>query len=112
MLGEQQTLEGLAAWLERFSSFVSLAGPTVLLLEIAGSLRLFDGLKALRKNIARGLRGLGFDASMAIAPTPLAATWLARAGQRACIRDTTNLAPALRRLSIGCLDWPGVNQSR
>ena len=106
LLREQQTLEGLAAWLERFSSFVSIAGPAVLLLEIAGSLRLFGGLKALRKSIAEGLRGLGFEASLAIAPTPLAATWLARAGRRACIRDAANLASVLRRLSLDCLDWP------
>ena len=106
LLKEQQALEGLAAWLERFSSFVSIAASDALLLEIAGSLRLFSGLRELRKKISAGLRELGFDASLAIAPTPLAATWLARAGQRVCIRETANLAPVLRRLPIGCLDWP------
>ena len=99
-------LERLAAWLERFSSFVSMAGPDVLLLEIAGSLRLFGGLRELRQKISRGLVELGFTASLAIAPTPLAATWLARSGQRACLQDTANLTPALRRLSLACLDWP------
>ena len=103
---EQQTLERLAAWLERFSSFVSMAGPDVLLLEIAGSLRLFGGLQALRQALSRGLRDLGFTAALAIAPTPLAATWLARAARRVCIRDTANLGPALRRLPLACLDWP------
>ena len=103
---EQQVLERLAAWLEQFSSFVSIAGPDVLLLEIAGSLRLFGGLRELRRKISAGLRGLGFDASLSIAPTPLAATWLARAGQRVCIREMTSLAPALRRLPLGCLGWP------
>ncbi len=103
---EQQVLERLAAWLEHFSSCVSIAGPDVLLLEIAGSLRLFGGLRELRREISNGLRGLGFDASLSIAPTPLAATWLARAGQRICIRETTNLAPVLRRLPLGCLGWP------
>ena len=39
LLGEQQALEGLATWLERFSSFVCIADRDVLLLEIAGSLR-------------------------------------------------------------------------
>ena len=106
LLREQQALEGLATWLERFSSFVSIADHNVLLLEIAGSLRLFDGLQALRQKISRGLRELGFMAMPAIAPTPLAATWLARAGRRACIRDETNLVPALRKLSIACLNWP------
>ncbi|MDJ0701203.1 MAG: hypothetical protein QNJ07_15250 [Woeseiaceae bacterium] len=105
-LREQQTLEALAAWLERFSSFVCIAERNVLLLEIAGSLRLFGGLQSLRKRIADELRDKGFHAALAIAPTPLAATWLARAGRRVCIRDTANLATAIRKLPIGCLEWP------
>ena len=105
-LREQQALEGLAGWLERFSSVVSITGHDVLLLEVAGSLRLFGGLRNLRQNILRGLQGLGFTASPAIAPTPLAATWLARAGRRVCIRDSANLAGALRGLPLACLDWP------
>jgi protein ImuB len=105
-LREQQTLEALAGWLERFSSFVSIAGRDVLLLEVAGSLRLFGGLQRLRKRIACELHDKGFNASLAIAPTPLAATWLARAGRRSCIRDTANLAAALRKLPLYCLDWP------
>ena len=103
---EQQTLESLAAWLERFSSCVSIVGPDVLVLEIAGSLRLFGGLRALRRQIAEGLQAKGFDANLAIAPTPLAATWIARFGRRACIREATNLMPVLRRLPLRCLDWP------
>jgi hypothetical protein len=47
VIREQQVLELLATWLEQFSSFVCVAGPDVLLLEIAGSLRLFGGLKSL-----------------------------------------------------------------
>lgn len=103
---EQLVLEALAAWLEEFSSFVSLAGKDVLLLEIAGSLRLFGGLPHLRQEISQGLRAKGFSAAMAIAPTPLAATWLARAGRRSCIRATENLKAALRKLSLSCLEWP------
>ena len=45
LLREQQALEGLTTWLERFSSFVAIADHNVLLLEIAGSLRLFNGLQ-------------------------------------------------------------------
>lgn len=107
LLREQQALEGLATWLEQFSSFVSIAGHDVLLLEIAGSLRLFGGLRELRQKISKGLRDLGFTASLAIAPTPLAATWLARSGRRVCIRDVVNLAPVLRKLRLAYLNWPG-----
>jgi protein ImuB len=103
---EQQVLELLATWLEQFSSFVSIAGPDVLLLEIAGSLRLFGGLKSLRRQVAAGLEAQGFEASLAIAPTPLAATWLARGGQRACVREPANIIAALRGLPLSCLDWP------
>lgn len=103
---EQQALEVLASWLERFSSFVSIAGENVLLLEIAGSLRLFGGLKHLRQKISAGLRAQGFAASLAIAPTPLAATWLARAGRRVCVRLDANLGSALRKLPLACLNWP------
>ena len=106
VLREQQVLEALANWLERFSSFVCIADRDVLLLEIAGSLRLFGGIRPLRKRIAEGLRQHGFDASLAIAPTPLAATWLARAGTRACIRDERNLKGALRHLPLTSLNWP------
>ena len=104
--GEQQALERLATWLERFSSFVCIADRDVLLLEIAGSLRLFGGLRELRQKISREIRELGFTGLFSIAPTPLAATWLARSGRRVCIRDETNLAPALRRLPLARLNWP------
>lgn len=106
LLREQQALEALATWLERFSSFVCIADRDVLLLEIAGSLRLFGGIRPLRKKISQGLRRHGFSASLAIAPTPLGATWLARAGSRACIRDIRNLKGALRELPLARLSWP------
>ena len=103
---EQQVLELLATWLEQFSSFVSIAGRDVLLLEIAGSLRLFGGLRCLRQQVAAGLEAQGFAASLAIAPTPLGATWLARARRRACIREPANIVAALRELPLQCLEWP------
>ncbi len=106
LVREQQVLERLASWLERFSSFVSIADKDLLLLEIAGSLRLFGGLPNLRQEILQGLGVLGFSAAVAIAPTPLAATWLARAGRRVCIRAAENLGPALRQLPLTCLHWP------
>jgi len=106
LLREQQALEGLASWLERFSSFVSIADHDVLVLEIAGSVRLFGGLQELRQKMSQGLRELALTAALAIAPTPLAATWMARAGRRVCIRDDRNLAAALRKLPLSCMDWP------
>ena len=107
-LREQQAIEALATWLEQFTSLVAIAGPDVLLLEIAGSLRLYGGLQSLRQQIATGLEQQGFKAQLAIAPTPLAATWLARAGRRACIRDGANITMALRTLPLTCLEWPAA----
>ncbi|MGI9219872.1 MAG: Y-family DNA polymerase [Woeseiaceae bacterium] len=106
VLREQQAVEQLASWLEQFTSVVSIAGHDVLLLEIAGSLRLYGGLPSLRQQAVAGLEQQGFQASLAIAPTPLAATWMARAGRRACVRDPANISSALRSLPLGCLDWP------
>jgi protein ImuB len=107
-LREQQVLEELAGWLERFSSWVTLAGEDVLLFEIAGSLRLFGGLKTFRQQVSTGLRELGFTAALAITPTPLAATWLAKGGRRACVRDPANLTAALRSVPLCCLGWPAA----
>jgi len=73
---------------------------------LAGSLKLFGGVKALRQRIVSGLASQGFNAATAIAPTPLAATWLARAGRKVCILDARNLNGKLGPLPLSCLGWP------
>lgn len=103
---EAQVLKGLAEWSEKFTAFTSIEAPSLLLLEIAGSQKLFGGIKPLRERIVRGLISQGFQVEVAIAPTPLAATWLARAGQKVCIRDARNLVGRLGPLPIHCLRWP------
>ena len=109
---ERQALETLATWAEQFTSFVSIEAPDILLLEIAGSLKLFGGLSSLRQSIATGLDERSFGGLLSIAPTPLAATWLAKAGRRACIQEEADLAGALSELPMRCLGWPGsVNES-
>ena len=109
---ERKALESLASWAERFTSFVSIEAPNVLLLEIAGSLKLFGGLSSLQQRIVAGLDALGFDAFFSIAPTPYASTWLAKAGRKASIRKEADLTGALSKLPIRCLGWPAsVNES-
>lgn len=103
---ERQVLETLAGWAERFTSFVTLELPDVLLLEIAASLKLFNGLEALRTKIVTEFEALGYSALPAIAPTPLAATWLARAGSRRSVVATERLHGALIDLPLACLAWP------
>ena len=46
LVAEQHALERVAAWAGQFTSRLSLAQPDALLLEIQGSLRLFNGLRS------------------------------------------------------------------
>ena len=103
---ETQALEKLAEWAEKFTSFVCIEAPSLLLLEIAGSLQLFGGVKALRQRIVSGLDNQGFSAAIAIAPTPLAATWFARVGRKVCVLDARHLNAKLAPLPLSCLGWP------
>jgi protein ImuB len=74
----QGTLETIAAWACQFTPKVSLEPPQALLLEVAGSLRLFDGLECLHQRLQSGVEEMGFTATLATAATPRAALWLAR----------------------------------
>jgi protein ImuB len=103
---ESRMLERLAGWAERFTSIVSIEPPDLLLLEVRGSLQLFGDLRALRQQVENGLELQGFRPSIAIAPTALGSTWLARAGEDVSIEDTRNLAGSLSLLPLRCLEWP------
>jgi len=103
---EERALKRLASWAEQFTSFVSIEAPSILLLEIAGSLRLFDGMKALRRRIVSGFGQQGFTANLALAPTPLASIWLAKSGREVCTDDPERLNNHLSALPLYCLNWP------
>ncbi len=102
---EAQALRTLAVRMERYTPMVSLE-PTALLLEIAGSLRLFGGLDSLWRCLEREIREQGFSVSMAAAPTPLASVWLARAGRNVSLVDPAVLTGTLAALPLHCLEWP------
>lgn len=72
------TLEHLAAWACQFTPRVSLEPPQALLAEVQGSLRYLGGLEAFLAKLRTGLAELGFEACVAVAPTPRAALWRAR----------------------------------
>ncbi|HVL36454.1 MAG TPA: DNA polymerase Y family protein [Burkholderiales bacterium] len=73
-------LEAIAAWACRFTPKVSLEPPQELLLEVQGSLRLFEGEAALLAQLRQGLEAMGFPARLATAPAARGALWLARSG--------------------------------
>jgi len=92
---EQSALEGIAAWMCRFTPRVSIESTQGVLAEVEGSLRLFGGLAALSTRVRTGLRDLGFGTRLASAPTATGAWWLARAGEERLIGPDTGLEVAL-----------------
>jgi protein ImuB len=106
LLAEQQTLERIAAWAGQFTSKVCLAPPNALLLEIQGSLRLFNGLRSLLLHLGGGLSDLGYAATIATAPTSTGARLLASAGMNSTVTDIARLEPMLAGLPLILLDQP------
>lgn len=103
---EEEALKRIAAWAIQFTPGVSIAGTSEVLLEIAGSLALFGGLKNLWNELVEGLRGLGYAASMACAPTPLAAQWFGRAGLAVRLRHADALRASLSALPLEVMEAP------
>ncbi|HRD92080.1 MAG TPA: DNA polymerase Y family protein [Accumulibacter sp.] len=109
---EQAALARLACWAGAFTSEVCCLPPQTLLLEVAGSLRLFGGVAVLFERIVAGCAEQGFAAQAALAPTPLAAQWLALAGDdRPCL-DAAQLPLRLGRLSLSMLAFSPQRQAR
>jgi protein ImuB len=103
---EARALYQLACWAGQFSPHVSMAGEEELLLEIGGCLRLFGGLEALCQQVHQGVTEQGFLPCMAVAPTPLAAQCLARAGSEDGLpvcRHPVNLREMLSPLPVETL---------
>lgn len=100
---EQAALTRLAHWAMQFSPLVSLVAPDGVLLEVRGSLRLFQGVEGLLTRLRQGLKQLGYRAQYAVAPTPLAATALARVSARAVVEDMHELPRHLAGLPLAAL---------
>jgi protein ImuB len=77
---ERTLLEALAVIGHRFTPSVTLEPPDGLLLEVQASLALFGGIERLRAALCEALGALAPGFRVAVAPTPLAALWLSRAG--------------------------------
>jgi protein ImuB len=106
---EAAALARLAAWAQQFTPLVSIELPDALLLEVRGSLKLFGGLAALIARLQVALTPLGYSAMLAVAPTPRAALWFARAGVDRRLDDASALPGALGALPLAVLGLdPGL----
>ena len=107
---ELQALYNFAGWAGQFTPSVSVQAAEGLLLEVDSTLSLHGGLSRLLVRIGKGITALGYQAQPGIAPTPLAAWWLAKAralGLRTRMCRTVELLPQrLAPLPLLLLDWP------
>ncbi len=103
---ERTALEHIAAWATQYTPMVSLIPPCTIVLEIGGSLALFAGLENLLAHLKAGLKALGYEARLGVAPTPLGATWLARAGTGEPVTDRCILRTRLQPLPTQVLNLP------
>lgn len=105
------TLQRLCLHAQRFTSLVSIEMPNALLLELKGSVKLFGSLESLHAGIDAAWARLALPVSSAVAPTTLAALWLARAGKHVRFEDSGALAGALADVPIGCTAWEAARLS-
>ena len=95
----------LACWAGRFTPQVNLA-PAALRLEISGSLRLFGGLTALLNLVRADLAAMDIRVQLAVAATPLAALWLARASDNVICLDLPATRERLAAVPLFALELP------
>jgi protein ImuB len=107
---ERQSLESLAAWAQMLTSMVSVETPESLLLEVAGSLKLFGSLESIKAKLHGELARRYRDFRFCVAPTATGALWLARAA-RADVLRWQQLAGSLAALPLSVTCWPSEVQA-
>lgn len=112
---EREALERIAAWASQFTPMTCIDARGVVL-EVASSLKLFGGHARLTTAVRQGMRELGFQATLGVAPTPLAARLFARAEAhgrpvRGCI-EVRELRDRVADLPLFLLDWPEKTLAR
>lgn len=100
---ETEALLGIAAWAMQFTPNVALDFPDTVLLEVSGSLKLFGGEESIERALLEEIAEMGFGASIAAASTPLAASWLSRAGIEHTVAQAAELAAVLSALPLAVL---------
>ena len=99
---ERAALHALACWAGSLTPRLSLTAEA-LLLEIGSCLRLFGGVESLVTAARDGCQAQGLTVELAVAPTPLAAQWLARNGTGAMCRDLSSMRQCLDSLPLDAL---------
>jgi protein ImuB len=107
---EQASLESLSTWAERLTSTVSLSPPDTVLLEVAGSVRLFGSLAAIKQKLGEELVRRRWAGRLCAAPTATAALWLAR-GAVEDVESLATLPGRLGSLPIRVTRWPLETQA-
>jgi len=107
---ERAALLKLAERGQDFTPTVSLEPPASLLLEVEGSVHLFGGPVSIRERARQVFAAQGFGASPAVAPTPLAALWLAQAGVGTSVTSLDELRGTLGKLPLQALTWPAESR--
>ena len=80
--------------------------PDGLVLEVKGSLHLFNGVEGLSRALASECASLGLKSTVALSPTPLSALVAARVGKPFVVTELTRLVGQLMPLPLAGLRWP------
>jgi protein ImuB len=99
-------LNRLGMLAQRFTSRVSLEPPDGLVLEVLGSLALFDGVARLCRAFRAGCHAAGAAPVLTLAPTPLAALVAGRSGVPFKVLEQQHLVSAVSPLPLTALRWP------
>jgi protein ImuB len=100
-----ETLMALATTARTLTPLVSIEPPDGLLLEVHGSLKLFGGLASVKKKLVAELDRRRLPYHLCAAPTPLAASWLARSAAEDVL-ESSALPARLSLLSLAVTRWP------
>jgi protein ImuB len=109
--GEARALAQLATWALTFTPMACSAPPDALVAEIGGSLRLFGGLPRLAARLTEGTHALGYATRVGIAPTPLAALLMARAGRTQPVTDARQLPGVLAPIPLALVDMDDATRT-
>lgn len=98
---EDASLKALAVALMQFSPQVTVAEEATILVDVGASLRLFGGIRALRRRFAQTLKALALTGRLGVAPTGTGAWLLSRYGATAL--GEASLGRKIGRIPIGVL---------